>query len=160
MQPCLRTLCSLLHVLPHAYLQWDLPLLLSRCDALYETLDPSIRLIPSRPQNLLQRKKTLACNLAFSVCPYIDVNGKKERFEFNRLFGAARNGPDRLTEQFVPDSVKAHVQVRKTWPRMRMPGASLGRCVSQFLPVLPSAHTLALRLCSLSLSLNPALCRR
>ena len=108
-----------------ACVQWDLPLLLSRCDALYETLDPSIRLIPSRPQNLLQRKKTLACNLAFSVCPYIDVNGKKERFEFNRLFGAARNGPDRLTEQFVPDSVKAHVQVRGcAWMRMR--GPSLG----------------------------------
>lgn len=136
-------------------MQWDLPLLLSRCDALYETLDPSIRLIPSRPQNLLQRKKTLACNLAFSVCPYIDVNGKKERFEFNRLFGAARNGPDRLTEQFVPDSVKAHVQVRLcAW--MRMCSASLGGCASQFLPVLPSAHTLALRLCSP----NPALCRR
>ena len=127
-------------------MQWDLPLLLSRCDALYETLDPSIRLIPSRPQNLLQRKKTLACNLAFSVCPYIDVNGKKERFEFNRLFGAARNGPDRLTEQFVPDSVKAHVQVRRcAWTRM---WASLGECASQSHHPLPSAHTLALRLCS------------
>ena len=93
--------------------EWDLIELLSRCDSLYDSLDPSIRLIPSRPQNLVQRKKTLACNIAWSVSPYIDVNGKAQRAEFNRLFGAARNGPTRLTDQYVPESVKKHVQKLK-----------------------------------------------
>lgn len=94
--------------------EWDLPTLLANCGGLYDSLDPSIRLIPSRPQNLLQRKKTLACNIAWSVAPYIDVNGKRERTEFNRLFGAARNGPTRLTDQYVPESVKKHVEKLKS----------------------------------------------
>jgi hypothetical protein len=77
---------------------------------LYDSLDDSIRLVPSQPQNLLQRKKTLACNIAFSVAPYEDVNPKLMRAEFNRLFGARRdNGPARLTEQFVPEKIKQHV---------------------------------------------------
>lgn len=93
--------------------EWDLPELLARCDTLYESLDPTIRLIPSRPQNLLQRKKTLACNIAWSVAPYVDVNGKSQRANFNRLFGANRNGPTRLTDQYVPEAVKKHVQKLK-----------------------------------------------
>ena len=93
--------------------EWDLVALVARCDTLYDSLDASIRLIPSYPASLLQRKRTLACNIAFSVCPYSDVNGKKEKFEFNRLFGAHRNGPNRLTDQFVPEAVKAHVQKMK-----------------------------------------------
>lgn len=92
---------------------WEMAMLLSRCEALYDSLDPSIRLIASHPQNLLQRKKTLACNIAFSVCPYADVNPKGARAEFNRLFQAQRNGPTRLTEEFVPATVKAHVQKMK-----------------------------------------------
>jgi hypothetical protein len=89
--------------------QWDVPTLLSRVSTLFDSLDDSIRLIPSQPAGLLQRKKTLACNLVFSVAPYEDVNGKKERAELNRLMGAQRNGPTRLTQEFVPAHVKKHV---------------------------------------------------
>ena len=94
-------------------MEWDLPTLLAECGGLYDSLDDSIRLIPSFPQNLLQRKKTLACNIAWSVAPYIDVNGKRERTEFNRLFGAVRTGPIRLTDKFVPEKVKQHVTKMK-----------------------------------------------
>lgn len=89
--------------------EWDLPTLLAQCGGIYDSLDPSIRLIPSHPSSLLQRKKTLACNIAFSCCPYNDVNQKKTRAEFNRLFGAQRNGPTRLTDKYVPEEVKARV---------------------------------------------------
>jgi hypothetical protein len=90
--------------------EWDDDLLLARVDALYTQLHPSIRLVPSHPAGLVQRKKTLACNLAFSVAPYEDVNGKPLRAEFARLFGAAKNAPVRLTEEFVPEAVKERVQ--------------------------------------------------
>jgi len=93
---------------------WDVPTLLARVDSLYDSLDERIRLLPSHPQNLLQRKRTLACNLCFSVCPYEDVNPAGQRAEFNRLFGARRdNGPTRLTDQYVPEKIKQHIEKMK-----------------------------------------------
>jgi len=98
---------------PKKEMEWDIPTLLTYCSSLYDSLPPALRLLSSHPASLEQRKKTLACNIAFSCAPYDDVNPKRQRAEFNRLFGAARNGPCRLSNRHVPDKVKQQVDKLK-----------------------------------------------